>query len=136
VIDPLGLALENFDVTGQWRIRDNMVPVDSNGTLYDGTEMKGPDGLKQALLKHSESLIRNFTENLMAYALGRRVEYYDEPTVRAIVRKAEQHNNRFSEFVLGIVNSPAFQMAKAESVVTTNADSSPAPAAHVARARR
>jgi cytochrome c553 len=119
VIDPLGLALENFDVTGAWRIRDNMVPVDSTGTLYDGTEMKGPAGLREALLKHSDSLIRNFTENLMSYALGRRVEYYDEPTIRAITRKAAQNGNRFSEFVFGIVNSPAFEMARAEPAVTT-----------------
>ncbi len=117
VIDPLGLALENFDVTGAWRIRDNMVPVDSTGTLYDGTKMKGPAGLREALLKHSDTLIRNFTENLMSYALGRRVEYYDEPTVRAIARKAAQNDNRFSEFVFGIVNSAAFQMAKAEPAV-------------------
>jgi mono/diheme cytochrome c family protein len=123
VIDPLGLALENFDVTGQWRIRDNMVPVDPNGTLYDGTEMRGPAGLRQALLNHSESIIRNFTENLMAYALGRRVEYYDEPTVRAIVRKARENGNRFSAFVFGIVNSPAFQMARAEPAVRTTDES-------------
>ncbi len=120
VIDPLGLALENFDVTGAWRIRDNMVPVDSNGTLYDGTQMAGPAGLREALLKHSDTLIRNFTENLMSYALGRRVEYYDEPTIRAITRKAAQNDNHFSEFVFGIVDSPAFQMAKAEPAVTTS----------------
>ncbi|HEY2906677.1 MAG TPA: DUF1592 domain-containing protein [Vicinamibacterales bacterium] len=124
VIDPLGLALENFDVTGAWRIRDNMVPVDSTGTLYDGTQMAGPAGLREALLKHSDSLIRNFTENLMSYALGRRVEYYDEPTIRAIARKAAQNGNHFSEFVFGIVNSPAFQMAKAEPAVTTTNDAS------------
>jgi hypothetical protein len=118
VIDPLGLALENFDVTGQWRIRDNMVPVDASGTLYDGTEMHGPAGLRQALVNHSESFVRNFTENLMAYALGRRVEYYDEPTVRAIVKKARERDYRLSEFVFGIVNSPAFQMARAEAVAT------------------
>jgi cytochrome c553 len=124
VIDPLGLALENFDVTGAWRIRDNMVPVDSTGTLYDGTQMAGPAGLRDALLKHSDTLIRNFTENLMSYALGRRVEYYDEPTIRAITRKAAQNGNRFSEFVFGIVDSPAFQMAKAEPAVTTTNDAS------------
>ncbi|HTK29353.1 MAG TPA: DUF1592 domain-containing protein [Vicinamibacterales bacterium] len=119
VIDPLGLALENFDVTGEWRIKDNSVPVDSTGTLYDGTEMKGPAGLREALLNHSETFIRNFTENLMAYALGRRVEYYDEPTVRAIVRHAKANGNRFSEFVSGIVDSPAFRMATADAAVTT-----------------
>jgi len=64
-------------------------------------------------------VIRNFTENLMAYALGRRVEYYDQPTIRAVTAKAAQNGNRFSSFVLGIVNSAAFQMARAEPAVTT-----------------
>jgi cytochrome c553 len=119
VIDPLGLALENFDVVGAWRIKDNGVAVDTAAKLYDGTDLDGPPSLRQALLNHSESVIRNFTDNLMAYALGRRVEYYDQPTVRAIVRKAAQNGNRFSAFVLGVVNSPAFQMARAEPAQTT-----------------
>jgi hypothetical protein len=119
VIDPLGLALENFDVVGAWRIKDNGVGVDTAAKLYDGTELSGPASLRAALLAHSESIIRNFTENLMAYALGRRVEYYDQPTVRSIVRKAAQNGNKFSSFVLGVVNSPAFQMARAEAVTTT-----------------
>jgi len=124
VIDPLGLTLENFDVVGAWRIKDNEVPVDSDGVLYNGTKMAGPIGLRKALLNLSEPIIRNFTENLMAYALGRRVEYYDEPTIRAIVKKAEQNNNRFSSFVLGVVNSAAFQMSKAEAVTTVAEDQS------------
>ncbi len=130
VIDPLGLALENFDTIGAWRIKDNGVPVDTSGTLYDGTPIDGPAGLRKALLSKSDSIIRNFTDNLMAYALGRRVEYYDQPTVRAIVRKAAQHGYRFSSFVLGIVNSPAFQMSKAEPVITTaeNQPAQPRPA--------
>jgi Protein of unknown function (DUF1592)/Protein of unknown function (DUF1588)/Protein of unknown function (DUF1585)/Protein of unknown function (DUF1595)/Protein of unknown function (DUF1587) len=119
VIDPIGLALENFDVVGAWRIKDNGVPVDTAAKLYDGTELNGPASLRKALLDHSDSVIRNFTENLMAYALGRRVEYYDQPTVRTIVKKAAQNGNRFSQFVLGVVNSSAFQMAKAEAPVTT-----------------
>jgi mono/diheme cytochrome c family protein len=119
VIDPLGLALENFDVVGAWRIKDNGVAVDTAAKLYDGTDLDGPASLRQALINHSESVIRNFTENLMAYALGRRVEYYDQPTVRAIVKKAAQNGNRFSTFVLGVANSPAFQMAKAEPALTT-----------------
>jgi mono/diheme cytochrome c family protein len=119
VIDPLGLALDNFDTLGAWRIKDNGVPIDSNGVLYDGTKMTGPADLRQALLNHSEGLIRNFTDNLMSYALGRRIEYYDQPSIRAITRKAAQNGNRFSSFVLGIVNSPAFQMSTAEAVTTT-----------------
>ena len=121
VIDPLGLALENFDVVGAWRIKDNGVPLDTLAKLYDGTELNGPVSLRKALVDHADSVIRNFTENLMAYALGRRVEYYDQPTVRAIVKKAGQNGNRFSSFVLGIVNSGAFQMAKAEAPITTEA---------------
>src|SRR5205823_1300238 len=95
-IDPLGLALENFDVVGAWRIKDNGVPVDPNGDMYDGTKVNGPATLRQAMLKRAEPVIRNFTENLMSYTLGRRIEYYDGPTIRAIVRKAAQNDNRFS----------------------------------------
>ncbi|HYM22273.1 MAG TPA: DUF1592 domain-containing protein, partial [Vicinamibacterales bacterium] len=105
VIDPLGLALDNFDVTGAWRIKENEVPVDVVGTLYDGTKMDGPAGLRDALLKHQDILLRSFTENLMTYALGRRVEFTDMPTVRAIVRDAAKSNNRMSSYILGIINS-------------------------------
>jgi hypothetical protein len=114
VIDPLGLALENFDVTGAWRIRDNGSAVDATGTLYDGTSLQGPISLREALVGRSEIVLRTFTENLMAYALGRRVEPYDMPAVRAIVRDASANESRFSSFVLGIVKSPAFQMSRAE----------------------
>jgi hypothetical protein len=120
VIDPLGLALENFDVVGAWRIKDNGVVVDTAAKLYDGTDINGPADLRKALLGKSESIIRNFTDGLMSYALGRRIEYYDQPTVRAIVRKAAANGNRFSSFVLGIVNSAAFQMAKAEPALTND----------------
>jgi mono/diheme cytochrome c family protein len=116
VIDPIGLALENFDPTGKWRIKDNEVPVDSAGVLYDGMKIEGPAGLREALLKHKDVFLQTFTENLMTYALGRRVEYYDMPTVRAIVRDAAQHDYRLSSFVLGIVNSPAFR-TRAENYV-------------------
>jgi cytochrome c553 len=119
VIDPLGLALENFDVLGAWRIKDNGVLVDANGVLYDGTKMNGPADLRRALLGKSDAVIRNFTDNLMSFALGRRIEYYDQPSVRAIAKKAAQNGNRFSSFVLGIVNSPAFQMSTADAVTTT-----------------
>lgn len=110
IIDPLGLALENFDVDGRWRIRDNGVAVDAAGQLYDGTPLAGPDDLRQALLKHQEPILRSFTEYLFTYALGRRVEASDMPTVRSIVKGARANGNRFSSYVLGIVKSPAFQM--------------------------
>jgi hypothetical protein len=108
VIDPLGLTLENFDATGRWRIKDNGVAIDSTGVLYDGTKMEGPAGLRDALMKHKDVFLQTFTENLMTYALGRRVEAYDMPTVRAIVRNAAKNNYRISTFASGIVNSNAF----------------------------
>jgi hypothetical protein len=115
VIDPIGLALENFDVTGMWRIRDGLSPVDPSGQLYDGTVLNGPVGLRAALLKRRETVLRNFTENLMAYALGRRVEYFDMPTIRRIVRDADANQDRFSSYVLGVVQSPAFRMSRFET---------------------
>jgi hypothetical protein len=119
VIDPLGLALENFDVTGKWRIRDNGAMVDPVGDLYDGTKMTGPAGLRAALLKHQDMFILSFAERMMTYSLGRRVEPFDMPAIRKIVRDAAKDNNRFSAFVMGVVNSRAFQMSRAEAVQTT-----------------
>ncbi|HVB39003.1 MAG TPA: DUF1588 domain-containing protein, partial [Vicinamibacterales bacterium] len=119
VIDPIGLSLENFDPTGHWRIRDNGVAIDAKGELYDGSQIDGLDGLEQVLLKHQDTFIRVFTENLMAYALGRPVQYYDMPTIRAIVHKAALSDNHFSTFVLGVVNSPAFRLRTAESQTVT-----------------
>jgi len=119
VIDPLGLALENFDATGAWRIKDNGVPVDVSGELYDGTPLDGPSGLRQALLKYQDVFVTSFTESLMTYALGRRVEYYDMPTVRGIVREAKANDYRISSFIKGIVGSPAFQMTKVHEPVAT-----------------
>ena len=121
VIDPLGLALENFDVTGRWRIRDNGAPVDPVGDLYDGTTMNGPAGLRAALLKHQDMFVLSFTERLMTYGLGRRVEPFDMPAIRKIIRDAAKENNRFSAFVMGVVNSRAFQMSRAAAVETTEA---------------
>ncbi len=122
VIDPLGLALENFDVTGQYRIKDNGVPVDSTGELYDGTKMEGADGLRLALLKHKAALLTSFTESLMTYALGRHVEAFDMPTVRAINRDAGRHDYRISSFVQGIVKSQAFRMSRPAPATSTDAD--------------
>jgi hypothetical protein len=112
VIDPLGLALDNFDVTGKWRIRENGMALDTRGQLYDGTPVANPEDLRQALLKRPVPLVRTFTENLMAYALGRRVEYYDKPAVRAIARAAETDGYRMSAFILGVVKSDAFRMKR------------------------
>ncbi len=121
VIDPIGLSLENFDPAGHWRIRDNGVGVDTETTLYDGTHMNGPEGLVQAMLKHQDTFLRVFTENLMAYGLGRQIEYFDMPAVRAIIRHASANGNHFSSYVLGIVHSDAFQMSRAAGVTSTDA---------------
>ena len=84
-MDPIGLALDNFDVTAKWRERENGMPLDTRGDFYDGTPVTVAGGAdRAALLKRPTPLVRTFTENLMAYALGRRVEYFDQPTVRAI----------------------------------------------------
>ncbi|MBW8866058.1 MAG: DUF1592 domain-containing protein [Acidobacteria bacterium] len=127
VIDPLGLALENFDATGAWRIKDNEVPVDSVGDLYDGTKMDGPRGLQQALIKHSDVFLLSFTENLMTYALGRRIEYSDMPAIRVIVRDAAKNINRMSSFILGVANSAAFRMARAPESKQLTTDAGAAP---------
>ena len=115
-MDPIGLALDNFDVTGRLRFRENGAQLDTRGNLYDGTPITTTADLTKALLKRPLPLMRNFTENLMAYALGRRVEDYDMPTVRAIVRDAGKQNYRMSAFVMGVVNSKAFQTKRAEPV--------------------
>jgi hypothetical protein len=112
-MDPIGLALDNFDVTGKWRIKENGVPLDTRGQLYDGTPITNPTELRQALLKRPEPIIRNFTANLLAYGLGRRLEWYDMPTVRAIARDAAATDYRMSAFILGVVHSAPFQMKRA-----------------------
>jgi hypothetical protein len=124
VIDPLGLALENFDVTGVWRIRDNGVNVDPVGDLYDGTKLDGPIALRNALMKHQDVFMLSFTESLMTYALGRRVEPYDMPAVRQIVRDAKAKNYRFSAVISGVANSAAFRMARVAPVETTTEEKS------------
>ena len=116
-IDPIGLALDNFDVTGRWRIRENGMPLDTEGEFYDGTLVNTPSALQEALLKRPIPLVRTFTENLMAYALGRRVEYFDQPTVRSITRSAADEGYKISAFILGVVQSDAFQVQEVARVV-------------------
>ncbi len=119
-IDPIGLALDAFDVTGRWRIRENGTPIDTRGELYDGTPIDSPGALVDALLRRPEPLVRTFTQNLMAYALGRRVEYTDQPTIRAIERAAAEEGWRLSAFVRGVVASDAFRLRR-EPVSTDDA---------------
>ena len=122
MIDPIGLALENFDVTGRWRIKDSGAPIDASSELYDGTPMDGPTGLRDALLAHKDAVLLSFTENLMTYALGRGVEPHDMPTIRRIIRDASRDDYRLSSFVLGVVESPAFQMNTAAAPGTVASD--------------
>jgi mono/diheme cytochrome c family protein len=114
VMDPLGLALENFDAVGKWREKDRLagVPIDSSGELPDGSKINGPDDLRAALMKNPDQFVQTLTEKLMTYALGRTVEYYDMPTVRAITRATAADGYKFSAVVMGIVNSDAFQMRR------------------------
>jgi len=111
-IDPIGLAMDNFDVNGQWRIRENGTPLDTRGDFYDGTKITNALELQKALLKRPTPLVRNFTQNLMAYALGRRVEYYDHPAVRKIEAQVKANNYRMQDFIVGVVKSDAFRLKK------------------------
>lgn len=123
-IDPIGLSLDNFDVTGKWRYRENGVLLDTKGRMYDGKDVASANELIASLMTRPLPLVRTFTENLMAYSLGRRVEDYDQPAIRAIVRDAEKKGNKFSAFVTGIVNSPAFRKRRADvSADNANGDS-------------
>jgi cytochrome c5 len=122
-MDPIGLALDNFDVTGKWRIRENGMALDTRGQLYDGTPLATPSDLSEALLKMPIPFVRAFTANLMAYALGRRIEYYDQPTVRAISREAEANDYRMSSFIMSVVTSDQFQMKGPAQVVVEEAES-------------
>jgi hypothetical protein len=115
-IDPIGLALDNFDVTGRWRLRENGNPVDSRGDYYDGTPISTPAELKAVLLKRPAPLLRTFTANLMAYALGRRIEYYDQPAIRKITTAAEANGYRINDFIVGVVMSDAFRMRRVADV--------------------
>ena len=108
VIDPIGFALENYDPTGAWRNTDNGTTIDASGRLFDGTPLNGPVDLRNGVLKHKEAFLRTFAENLYAYGLGRIPDYRDLPEIRAVVARAESRDNRFSQYVLGIIESPAF----------------------------
>jgi hypothetical protein len=115
-MDLLGFALENFDFVGRWRTRDEtFAPIDASGALPDGTPFEGVVGLRQAVLKRPDQFVSTMTEKLLAYALGRGIEYQDAPAVRKIVRAASHDDYRFSSLILGIVESLPFQMKRSQS---------------------
>jgi hypothetical protein len=142
VMDPLGFALENYDAIGEWRAKDRYAgtAIDASGKLVDGSPVNSPADLRTALMKRPEQFVQTMTEKLMTYALGRSVEYYDMPAIRAIVRDAARDNYRFSSIVMGIVRSAPFQMrtapvegqptitAKAAGLVEPDAPSAGRPA--------
>ena len=113
-MDPLGFALENFDGVGRWRTEDAGATIDASGKLPDGTAFQGPAGLSNLLLtKYQDDFVRTATEKLLTYALGRGVEYYDYPAIRAIDREAARDHYRISSLILAIVKSTPFQMRRA-----------------------
>jgi mono/diheme cytochrome c family protein len=112
VMDPVGFSLEHFDLIGAWRDTDGGVPVNATGRLADGTALDGPASLRKALLDRRDAVVTTATEKLLTYALGRKVEYFDMPAVRAIVRDAGRNDYRFSALVTAIVTSTPFQMKR------------------------
>jgi mono/diheme cytochrome c family protein len=114
VMDPVGFSLENFDLIGKYRAADEGVPVNATGRLADGTALDGPASLRKALLDRKDAVASTATEKLLTYALGRRVEYFDMPAIRGIVRSAAGNDYRFSSLIVGIVKSTPFQMKRYE----------------------
>ena len=110
LMDPLGLALENFDAVGSWRTREGDAPIDASGRLWDGTRIDGVVSLRDALLAKPDVLVGAFTEKLLTYALGRSLRPADMPAVRGIVRAARRDGYRFSSIVKGIAASAPFRM--------------------------
>jgi hypothetical protein len=121
-MDPMGFALDSFDGIGRSRTADNVniwnhytavtthTPLDTTGVFPDGSKFQGPVGLRALLLSHPEQYVETVTEKLLTYALGRGVEYYDEPTVRKIMRDSAEHEYRWSSLILEIVKSEPFLM--------------------------
>jgi hypothetical protein len=110
IMDPIGFSLENFDLIGRWRDTDGGMPVNSSDRLVDGTAVNGVHDLRRALLSRSDAFVTVSAEKLLTYALGRRLEHFDQPAVREIVRDSRRDDYRFASLVLGVVNSVPFQM--------------------------
>jgi hypothetical protein len=109
-MDPIGFSLENYDGIGAWRDKDSGNEIDASGKMPDGSVFKGPEGLKKLLLTaHRDEFVETFVEKLMTYALGRGVEYYDRPAMRAIIRDAAAQNTTIPALIHALVRSPQFQ---------------------------
>jgi hypothetical protein len=109
MIDPLGMALEHFDPVGRWRDQDQEQPIDASGALVDGREFKGVVDLKARLLERKEEFVRCFVEQMLTYALGRKLEFYDAATVKQIARAVVQDDYRFSRVVVEVAKSYPFR---------------------------
>jgi hypothetical protein len=113
-MDPIGFSLENYDAIGKWRLEFADQPIDASGLLPDGNTFDGPDGLRDLLLERPNDLVGTITEKLLRFALGRSLEYYDMPQVRAIVRTAAEDDYRWSSVILGVIESTPFQMRRTQ----------------------
>ena len=113
-MDPLGFGLENYNAIGQWRTQDGNFPVDTSGTLPNGKSFTTPEQLKQTLKADSGRFTECLTDKLLTYALGRGLERYDKPTVKAIASKLASEDYKFSSLILDVVNSMPFQMRRGE----------------------
>ena len=114
-MDPLGLAMENFDATGRWREYEGATAIDVSAVLQDGTAFSGPKGLREILLSRREEFVMTVTTKLLTFALGRGIEHFDEPTIRSILRQSKEHDYSFSSLLVGIVKSVPFQMRRSVS---------------------
>jgi hypothetical protein len=113
-MDPLGFALENFDAIGKWRTQSAFgYALDTTGTMPDGTIIEGPAGLREVLRGNADEFTRIAVKKLLIYALGRGVEYYDQPAIRTIMRESATEDYRWSSVILGIIKSTPFQMRRA-----------------------
>ncbi len=127
MMDPIGFSLENYDAVGVWRTKDNGLPIDASGKMFDGAKLDGPNSLRQAILSHSDAFLGTFSENLLSYGIGRVLEPSDMPAVRAIAHHAAQTDNHFSSFVMGVVTSTPFQMRRAEKAEPVRTDAGAKP---------
>jgi hypothetical protein len=115
-MDPIGFALENYDGVGRWRMKDAGIPIDASGKLPDGKTFNGPSELKKILLTdHRDEFVTTVTEKLLTYALGRGLEAYDAPAIRAIMRESAKDNYRMTALIQAVVNSQPFQMSRKSS---------------------
>jgi hypothetical protein len=109
-MDPLGFALENFDALGKWRTLADGEKVDASAALPDGAVFEGVPGLRNLLIRHKDDFVRTLTEKLLAYSIGRGIEYYDLPAIRQIARESAAADNRWSSLILGVIRSRPFSM--------------------------